>query len=99
MNEYKTLQENQSLNAEYERHKRETKMVNEIERLNKELEKYKYSADELNEIERLSNIIKEVREYIEKHSSEPKTCVYGIPKFKVFNGDVEELLEILDKGE
>ena len=34
MSEYKTLQENQSLNAEYERNKKEREMKEEIERLN-----------------------------------------------------------------
>jgi len=74
-----TIQDNQSLNAEYERNKKEREMKEEIERLN--------------------NIIKEAKEYIKKHSSYPKTDVFGIPKFLVFNGDIEKLLDILDKGE
>ena len=50
----------------------------------------------IDELQQKENIIKEVREYIEKHSSEPKTHFYGIPKYRVFNGNVEDILRILD---
>ena len=49
------------------------------------------------EIERLNNIIKEVREYIEKNTEEKKSWLNGIPDYTVFKGDAKELLEILDK--
>lgn len=42
-------------------------------------------------IKRINRALK----YIEEHSDEPRTCVYGLPKFKVFNGDIEELANIL----
>ena len=49
------------------------------------------------EIERLNNIIKEVREYIEKNTEQKKSWLNGIPDYTVFKGDAKELLEILDK--
>ena len=49
------------------------------------------------EIERLNNIIKEVREYIERNTEEKKSWLNGIPDYTVFKGDANELLEILDK--
>ena len=49
------------------------------------------------EIERLNNIIKEVREYVEKNTEEKKSWLNGIPDYTVFKGDAKELLEILDK--
>ena len=51
----------------------------------------------LKEIERLHSIIKEVREYIEKNINENEAKFYGIPDYKVFKGDIEQVLEILDK--
>ena len=45
----------------------------------------------------LENIIKEVREYIEKNTEEKKSWLNGIPDYTVFKGDAKELLEILDK--
>lgn len=83
------------------------KQDKEIEKLGNELQVQIEDNTRLNEyieeqdkkLQQKENIIKEVREYIEEHSSEPKTCVFGLPPYKVFNGDVEELLEILDKGE
>ena len=70
----------------------------EIERLNKELEKYKYTADELNEIERLNNIIKEVREYIEKNIEYTEQKL-DFDNMKTYNCALIELQKILDKGE
>lgn len=61
-----------------------------------------YSAKVINElddekdkeIERLNNIIKEVKEYIEKYSI---MYEHEVEPYKVVES--EELLEILDKGE
>ena len=64
MSEYKTLQENQSLNAEYERHKREIEMVNEIERLSNRL---RTSNDTCNY---LRNTIDKAIEYIDRRDIE-----------------------------
>lgn len=63
----------------------------EIERLQKDLTYYQeYSADLLNKNNTFENIIKEVREYIEKHKH-----------LNWYNDScyMDDLLEILDKGE
>ena len=62
--------------------------LNEIDKENKRLNK------EL-EFEKLKN--KEVREYIEKNINENEAKFYGIPDYKVFKGNIEHVLEILDK--
>ena len=43
------------------------------------------------------NIIKEVREYIEKNTEEKKSWLNGMPDYRLFKGDTKDLLQILDK--
>jgi hypothetical protein len=50
-----------------------------------------------NYVQQKENIIKEVREYIEKHSQMTDLQIYGIENVLSFRGSVEKLLEILDK--
>jgi hypothetical protein len=50
-----------------------------------------------NQLQQKDNIIKEVREYIERNTEEKKSWLNGIPDYRVFKGDTKELLEILDK--
>ena len=73
----------------------------EIERLKKENAILKQTmCDEsllINENALLKDIIKEIREYIEKNTEEKKSWLNGIPDYRVFKGDTKELLEILDK--
>ena len=64
----------------------------EVSRLN--IDKYLLEQ----KLEQKENIIKEVREYIEKNTEEKKSWLNGIPDYTVFKGDAKELLEILDKG-
>ena len=64
-----TLQENQSLNAEYERNKKEREMKEEIERKKEVINGMIENEEKYNlEIIKLKSIIKEVREYIENNS-------------------------------
>ena len=96
-----TLQENQSLNAEYERNKKEREMKEEIERqkevINGMIEnEEKYCL----EINRLKSIIKEVREKVNiiQFKIESTTKNYNnlyIDLKSTLQG--QELLEILDK--
>ena len=59
-----------------------------------------FKIEELeNQLQQKENIIKEVREYVEKNTEEKKSWLNGIPDYRVFKGDTKELLEILDKGE
>ena len=51
------------------------------------------------ELQQKENIIKEVREYIEKNTEEKKSWLNGIPDYTVFKGDAKEILEILNKVE
>jgi len=75
-------------------------VLKEIERLKKENKHLNLQLDRaLKDYEELQIKIDKSIEYIKKHSSYPKTDVFGIPKFLVFNGDIEKLLDILDKGE
>ena len=75
MSEYKTLQENQSLNAEYERNKKERELKKEIERLSKN-----------NTIlENKLNMIKENIETIDK-----KTIIEIIDNYTGFWGSDKE---------
>ena len=93
-----TLQENQSLNAEYERNKKERKMKEEIERLNNELKLYKDNHEHLNNLlQQKDNIIKEARELIEIDikGSQFLLGINDIQRF--FNNEMKKLLEILDK--
>ena len=48
-------------------------------------------------LQQKDNIIKEVREYIEKNTEEKKSWLNGIPDYTVFKGNIEQVLEILDK--
>jgi hypothetical protein len=63
---------------------------------------YDFLKDEVHclyeEKKELQERIDKSLEYIEKYSSKPKTDVIGIPMPLVFNGDIEELLDIL-KGD
>ena len=82
-------------------------LENEIERLNKERNKtyenglnyFLELQEKKEEIERLHSIIKEVREYIEENTEEKKSWLNGIPDYTVFKGNIEQVLDILDKGE
>ena len=49
------------------------------------------------QLQQKENIIKEVREYIKKHSQMTNLQINGIENVLSFRGSVEELLEILDK--
>ena len=88
-----TLQENQSLNAEYERNKKEREMKEEIERLKLELSGYRQAILQDKEMlglkqenERLHSIIKEVRECVETAISED-----------YYDGEIYKINEIIDK--
>lgn len=95
MSEYKTLQENQTLNLEYQRNKELRELKQEIERLNMELSKtYENGLNDFLELqkkiaenERLENIIKEVREYIgsKEHYEDD------------FDTEIEKVYKILDR--
>lgn len=58
------------------------KMANYITNLQQENQKYK-------------EVIDKAIEYINHFSKESEVKIYGLPKCKVFIGDIEELLEIL----
>ena len=67
----------------------------EIERLNKEIEEYQKALDETtSEKIDLENIIKEVREYMNKHEIEEVYLDCKLYETKVY----KDILEILDKG-
>ena len=51
------------------------------------------------ESKQLKEVIEKVREYINHFSKESEVKIYGLPKCKVFIGDIEELLEILKEEE
>lgn len=84
-----TLQENQSLNAEYERNKKEREMKEEIERLNKKIEQYENPEDMTlmfmwcdekakDEIKRLNNIINKAKVYCEDVIQEHENGEYNV---------------------
>ena len=62
--------------------KNETKLINEIKDLEQQVKKQK-------------EVIDKAIEYINHFSKESEVKIYGLPKCKVFIGDIEELLEIL----
>ena len=62
--------------------------------LERQISNYEQALEDLDKKE---NIIKEVREYIEKNTEEKKSWLNGIPDYTVFKRDAKELLEILDK--
>lgn len=103
-----TLQENQSLNAEYERNKKEREMEEEIERLNKMLEDKFYKeypfivengiiCKKNKEIENLHSIIKEAREYCRNDNNFQIITVEPYAQSMV-KGIQRKLLEMLDKA-
>ena len=57
-------------------------MANTIDKLQQENQKYK-------------EVIDKAIEYINHFSKESEVKIYGLPKCKVFIGDIEQLLEIL----
>ena len=60
----------------------------------------KYQANLLvNCIKKYKEVIDKAIEYIYHFSKESEVKIYGLPKCKVFIGDIEELLEILKKVE
>ena len=61
-------------------------MANTIDELQKKKKKYK-------------EVIDKAIEYINHFSKESEVKIYGLPKCKVFIGDIEELLEILKEEE
>ena len=83
------------LNKELEKYKYSADELNEIERLTKQ-NKALNEMYELTKKEyiRLNNIIKEVREYIEKHIWTDSEYPYYM---EMASEDYDELLEILDK--
>ena len=52
----------------------------------------------LKQNKKLEQVLDEIEKYIENHKRETKTHIYGlaIPKF-VFNGDIEDIEEIIQK--
>ena len=50
------------------------------------------------ENQKYKEVIDKAIEYIDHFSKESEVKIYGLPKCKIFIGDIEELLEIL-KGE
>ena len=55
---------------------------------------------ELNDyVKNLEQALDEIKKYIENHKRESESHIYGltIPKF-VFNGDIEDILEIIQKA-
>lgn len=70
----------------------------EIKRLTKRLEESQLAYLQVEkDKQRLYSIIEEVREYIEENINENEAKFYGIPDYKVFKGNIEHVLEILDK--
>ena len=53
----------------------------------------------LSYIRKLEQTLDEIEKYIENHKRESESHIYGltIPKF-VFNGDIEDILEIIQKA-
>ena len=58
----------------------------------------KYIEELLEENLELEQALDEIEKYIENHKRESESHIYGliIPKF-VFNGDIEDILEIIQK--
>lgn len=56
-------------------------------------------AQSKKKIEELEQALDEIEKYIENHKRESESHIYGlkIPKF-VFNGDIEDILEIIQKS-
>ena len=60
----------------------------------------KRTIGELNDyVKNLEQALDEVEKYIENHKRESESHIYGltIPKF-VFNGDIEDILKIIQKA-
>ena len=60
----------------------------------------KRTIGELNDyVKNLEQALDEIEKYIENHKRESESHIYGltIPKF-VFNGDIEDILEIIQKA-
>ena len=58
------------------------------------------SSDDLyNELKKQKEVIDKAIEYINHFSKESEVKIYGLPKCKVFIGDIEQLLEILNEVE
>ena len=53
----------------------------------------------LKENQKYKEVIDKAIEYINHFSKESEVKIYGLPKCKVFIGDIEELLEILKEVE
>ena len=53
----------------------------------------------LQENQKYKEVIDKAIEYIYHFSKESEVKIYGLPKCKVFIGDIEELLEILKEEE
>ena len=56
-------------------------------------------AQSKKKIEELEQALDEIEKYIKNHKRESESHIYGltIPKF-VFNGDIEDILEIIQKA-
>lgn len=62
--------------------------------------KAKYTIMQLQqENQKYKEVIDKAIEYIYHFSKESEVKIYGLPKCKVFIGDIEELLEILKEEE
>ena len=59
----------------------------------------RYIKQLLQENQKYKEVIDKAIEYIYHFSKESEVKIYGLPKCKVFIGDIEELLEILKEEE
>ena len=59
----------------------------------------RYIKQLLQENQKYKEVIDKAIEYIYHFSKESEVKIYGLPKCKVFIGDIEELLEILKEVE
>jgi hypothetical protein len=87
MNDYKSfpeLKEELGNNYDFKLYEMGISALKEIENLQQENQKYK-------------EVIDKAIEYINHFSKESEVKIYGLPKCKVFIGDIEQLLEILNE--
>ena len=59
---------------------------------------YNYIENLEKQCEKQKEVIDKAIEYINHFSKESEVKIYGLPKCKIFIGDIEELLEILEEG-